>query len=94
MKLGSNTVLSCNHTEETIFMHKFKANLRFLGILFVRILAGVVVGHLWVVVVAINFHLIAENVVSQHVEIGPHRGLYDYFDRITYFLLKSLIRGI
>ena len=63
-----------------MFMQKFKASLRFLGILFVRILAGIVVGHLWVVAVALIFHLTGENVVSQHAEIGPHRGLYDYFD--------------
>lgn len=63
-----------------MFMQRFKANLRFLGILFVRILAGIVVGHLWVIAVAFIFHLTGENVVSQHAEIGPHRGLYDYFD--------------
>lgn len=57
-----------------------KTNLRFLGILFVRILAGVVVGHLWVIAVALIFHHTGENIVSQHAEIGPHRGLYDYFD--------------
>ena len=64
-----------------MFMQRFKASLQFLGILFVRILAGVVVGHLWVVAVALIFHLTGENIVSQHAEIGPHRGLfYDYFD--------------
>ena len=63
-----------------MFIQTFKASLRFLGILFVRILAGIVVGHLWVVAVAIIFHFTGENVVSQHAEIGPHRGLYDYFD--------------
>ena len=61
-------------------MQKFKASLRFLGILFVRILAGVVIGHLWVIAVALVFQVTGENVVSQHAEIGPHRGLYDYFD--------------
>ena len=63
-----------------MFMQGSKACLRFLGILFVRILAGVVVGHLWVIAVALIFHLIGENVVSQHAIIGPHHGLYDYFD--------------
>ena len=63
-----------------MFMQKIKACLRFLGILFVRILAGIVIGHLWVITVALIFHFIGENVVSQHAEIGPHRGLYDYFD--------------
>ena len=63
-----------------MFMQTFKASLRFLGILFVRILVGIVVGHLWVVAVALIFHLTGENVVSQHAEIGPHHGLYDYFD--------------
>ena len=63
-----------------MLMQRFKANLGFLGILFVRILVGVVVGHLWVIAVALVFHITGENVVSQHAEIGPHRGLYDYFD--------------
>ncbi len=63
-----------------MFILKFKNSFRFLGILFVRILAGVVVGHLWVVAVALIFHLTGENVVSQHAVIGPHYGLYDYFD--------------
>ncbi len=63
-----------------MFMQKFKASLRFLGILFVRILAGIVVGHLWVIAVALIFQLTGENVVSQHADIGSHRGLYDYFD--------------
>ena len=63
-----------------MFMQKVKASLRFLGILFVRILAGVIVGHLWVITIALVFQVTGENVVSQHAEIGPHRGLYDYFD--------------
>ena len=63
-----------------MFIQTIKTSLRFLGILFVRILAGVVVGHLWVVAVAFMFHHTGENVVSQHAEIGPHHGLYDYFD--------------
>ena len=63
-----------------MFMLKFKDSFRFLGILFVRILAGIMVGHLWVVAVALIFHLTGENVVSQHAVIGPSHGLYDYFD--------------
>ncbi|MDE0087418.1 MAG: hypothetical protein OXU23_16970 [Candidatus Poribacteria bacterium] len=63
-----------------MFMQKFKASLRFLGILFLRILAGIVVGYLWFIAVALIFQFTGENVVSQHAEIGPHRGLYDYFD--------------
>ena len=57
-----------------------KANLRFLGVLFLRVLFGIMVGHLWVVAVAFIFHQTGENVVSQHAIIGPHHGLYDYFD--------------
>ena len=63
-----------------MFMQRFKASLRFLGTLFVRILAGIVVGHLWVAAVGFIFHITGENVVSQHAEIGPHYGFYDYFD--------------
>ena len=63
-----------------MFMQKIIPSLRFLGILFVRILVGIIVGHLWVAAVALVFHLTGENVVSQHAEIGPHHGFYDYFD--------------
>lgn len=63
-----------------MFMEKFKASLRFLGILFFRILIGIVVAHLWVVVVGGIFHFTGENVVSQHAEIGPPNGFFDYFD--------------
>ena len=63
-----------------MFIQTVKGSLRFLGILFVRVLAGVVVGHLWVIAVALMFHHTGENIVSQHAEIGPHHGLYDYFD--------------
>lgn len=63
-----------------MFMQTVTGSLRFLGVLFLRTLLGVIVGHLWVVAVAFIFHHTGENVVSQHAEIGPHRGLYDYFD--------------
>lgn len=63
-----------------MFLQRFKANLRFLGILFVSISVGVVIGHLWVIAVAFIFHITGENIVSQHAVIGPHHGLYDYFD--------------
>lgn len=63
-----------------MFILGLKASLRFVGILLLRILAGFIVGHLWFISVAVVFHFTGENVVSQHAEIGPHHGLYDYFD--------------
>ncbi len=66
-----------------MFMQKLAASLRFLGILFVRILAGIVVGHLWVAAVAFIFHITGENVVSEHAAIGYDFHIsnpYDYFD--------------
>lgn len=55
-------------------------NLRFFGILCVRILAGIVAGHLWVAAVAFVFQITGENIVSEHAAIGPPNGFYDYFD--------------
>ena len=63
-----------------MFMQRIIACLRFLGILLLRVFLGYAVGHLWVIAVAFVFHFTGENVVSQHAAIGPHRGLYDYFD--------------
>ena len=39
-------------------MQKFKAGLRFLGILLLRVLLGYVVGYLWLFAVAYLFHII------------------------------------
>ena len=39
-----------------MFLQKFKANFRFLGVLFLRILLGIVVGELWMFAVAFIFH--------------------------------------
>ena len=39
-----------------MFLQKFKAGLRFLGVLFLRILLGIVVGYLWMFAVAFIFH--------------------------------------
>ncbi len=60
-----------------MFMQKFKASLRFLGILFVRILAGIVVGYLWCVVVAYIFSIAAGvslsyvDVIDRFYDTGP-----------------------
>lgn len=55
-------------------------SLRFIGILLLRILVGIILGFVWFIAIAGIFHFTGENVVSQHAEIGPHSGLYDYFD--------------
>ena len=39
-----------------MFLQKFRAGLRFLGVLFLRILLGIVVGYLWMFAVAFIFH--------------------------------------
>lgn len=59
---------------------KIKAGFGFLAVLLFWSIVGIVVGHLFVIAVATIFQFTGENVVSQHAEIGPHRGLYDYFD--------------
>ena len=41
-------------------MQKFKASLRFLGILLLRSLLGIVVGYLWTFAVAYLFHIIMD----------------------------------
>ncbi len=53
---------------------------RFTGILLLRILVGIILGFVWFIAIAGIFHFTGENVVSQHADIGPHSGLYDYFD--------------
>ncbi len=63
-----------------MYMQKFKDVIGFLAVLLFWTLIGIVVGHLFVIAVATIFQYTGENVVSQHAEIGPHRGLYDYFD--------------
>lgn len=63
-----------------MFILGLKASLRFVGILLLRIFAGFIVGHLWFISVAVVFHFTGENVVSQHAEIGPSYGIYEYFD--------------
>ncbi len=63
-----------------MYMQKIKAILLYIGNLFFRILAGIIVGHLFFLTVAVIFQYTGENIVSQHADIGQHRGLYDYFD--------------
>ncbi|MCG9129133.1 hypothetical protein JT359_16205 [Candidatus Poribacteria bacterium] len=41
-------------------------------------------GFVWFIAIAGIFHFTGENVGSQHAEIGPHPGLYDYFDSKYY----------
>ncbi|MCY4402577.1 MAG: hypothetical protein OXD54_08395 [Candidatus Poribacteria bacterium] len=61
-------------------MQKFKDVLGFLAVLLFWSFVGIVVGHLFVIAVATIFQFTGENIVSQHAEIGPHKGLFDYFD--------------
>lgn len=54
-----------------MFIQKFKACLRFVGILLLRTLLGIVVGYLWLFVVAYLFHIVMD------VRIPPD--IFDYF---------------
>lgn len=65
-----------------MFLRKFKAGLRFLGILFLRVLLGFVVGLLWMFAVAVIFHIAVGNPV-----ISPPfgHGRLSIFDIPDYF---------
>ena len=63
-----------------MFIQNLIPSFQFIGILLLRILAGIILGFVWFIAIAGIFHFTGENVVSQHADIGPHRGLYDYFD--------------
>ncbi|RKU12251.1 hypothetical protein C6503_17595 [Candidatus Poribacteria bacterium] len=59
-------------------MQKFKASLRFLGILFLRVLLGIVVAYLWAYAVAYLFHIIMDvrvprDVIDHFYDTGPPR---------------------
>jgi len=54
-----------------VFRQKFKACLRFLGILLLRSLLGYVVGYLWSFAVAYLFHII--------MDVRFPRDLFDHF---------------
>ena len=56
-----------------MFIHKFKACLRFLGILLLRVLLGIVMGYLWLFAVAYLFHIIMD------VRIPVHSDHFDHF---------------
>ena len=67
-----------------MFIQNLISSFRFIGILLLRILAGIILGLLWYTAIAGIFHFTGENVVSQHAFIGQHKGLYDYFDSKYY----------
>lgn len=54
-----------------MFRQKFKVCLRFVGILLLRTLLGIVVGYLWLFAVAYLFHII--------MDVRFPRDLFDYF---------------
>ena len=54
-----------------MFIHKFKASLRFVGILLLRTLLGIVVGYLWLFAVAYLFHIL--------LDVRIPRDLFDHF---------------
>ena len=61
-----------------MFMQKFKASLRFLGILLLRFLLGVVVAYLWLFAVAYLFHIIMnvripDDIIDHFYDTGPPR---------------------
>ena len=54
-----------------MFMQKFKASLRFLGILLLRFFLGIVVAYLWCFAVAYLFHIL--------MDVRMPRDLFDHF---------------
>ena len=56
-----------------MFIQKFKVCLRFLGILLLRTLLGIVAGYLWLFAVAYLFHIIMD------VRIPIHSDPFDHF---------------
>ena len=54
-----------------MFIQKFKVCLRFVGILLLRTLLGIVVGYLWLFAVAYLFHII--------MDVRFPRDLFDHF---------------
>ena len=61
-----------------MFMQKFKACLRFLGIWLLRFSLGIVIAYLWVYVVAYLFHIIMDvrmprDVIDHFYDTGPPR---------------------
>ena len=63
-----------------MFLQKFKVGLRFLGVLFLRALLGIVVGCLWMFAVAFTFHTaVGSPPVSPPVGSG-RLSVFDIFD--------------
>ncbi len=62
-----------------MFMQKFKAGLRFLGILLARVLLGVVAGFFWLVFVA----FVSRNIVGWIIEKVAYRGLDGSYNSIA-----------
>lgn len=54
-----------------MFIQTVKASLRFLGILFLRVLLGIVVAYLWLFAVAYFFHII--------MDVRIPSDIFDYF---------------
>lgn len=64
-----------------MFLQKFKTSLRFLGVLFLRVLLGIVVGYLWMFAVAFIFHTAAGNPPeSPPVGSRGHLSIFQIFD--------------
>lgn len=66
-----------------MFIQKFKASLRFLRILLLRFLLGIVVAYLWAYAMAYLFHIVMDvriprDVIDYFYDTGPPReGRYD-----------------
>ena len=61
-----------------MFIQKFKAGLRCLGILLLRFLLGIVVAYLWLFAVAYLFHIIMnvripDDIIDHFYDTGPPR---------------------
>jgi len=63
-----------------MFLKKFKAGLRFLGGLFLRILLGIVVGYLWMFAVAFIFHTAVGSLPVSPPFGHGHLSVFEIFD--------------
>lgn len=58
-----------------MFLQKFKVGLRFLGVLLLRVLLGIVTAYLWLFAVAVIFHIAVGN-----PPLFPRSGIFEIFD--------------
>ncbi len=66
-----------------MFIQKFKASLRFLGVLFLRVLLGIVAGYLWLAGLAFIGRVTVGKLANRYMD-GRYDGLRDTVHDIIY----------